>query len=104
MSGEVEFRVFPEKGIVVCRLLDCAEIAKNRIEKYTHISFRHWSINYLISDVFVGIAKCAPEDTFDEEVGKKIALTKAKAKRCKAVNYMIKKFIEDEKRDLAVLA
>ena len=104
MSGDVEFRVFKDKGVVVCRLLNCAEIAKDRIEKYTHITFKHWSTKYLIPDVFVGVAKCAPEDSFDEEVGKKIALTKAKARRCKAVNNMINKFIEDEKRDLEVLA
>ena len=103
MSGDVEFRVFKDKGIVVCRLLNCFDIAQNRIEKYTHIAFTAWADKYLIPNVFVGVAKCAPEDTFDEEIGKKVALTKAKARRCKAVNNMIKKFIEDEKRDLEVL-
>lgn len=101
-SSDIEFKVFKDKGVVVCKLYDCETIAIRRINKYTRISCYSYNRfdNDLINDVYVGVARCAPEDTFDEEYGKKLALARAKAKRGKAVNNALYAFINDVKKDL----
>ena len=97
-NKDMEFKVYPDKGVVVCRLLNCEDVPIRRIVKYTNNRFI--PSKYLIDNVFVGIAKCAPEDTFNEERGKEIALAKAKCKRGKAINKAIQKYIEDTQRDI----
>ena len=97
-NKDMEFKVYPDKGVVVCRLLNCEDVPIRRIVKYTNSRFI--PSKYLIDDVFVGIAKCAPEDTFNEELGKEIALAKAKHKRGRAINRAIQKYIEDTQRDI----
>ena len=97
VNSDVEFRVYEDKGIVVCRLLNCATIPLKRIIKYTDYEI---DPRYLIDDTFVGIARCAAEDTFDEEYGKRLALSKAKAKRGRAINKMLNKFYETRLREL----
>ena len=99
-SKDMEFKVYPDKGVVVCRLLNCEDVPIRRIAKYMNSRFIPISSKYLIDDVFVGIAKCAPEDTFNEECGKEIALAKAKRKRGRAINKAIQKYITDTQRDL----
>ena len=93
-KNDIEFKVYPDHGIVVCRLLNCSNIAVDRITKYTGYYYYHLEID----DVYVGVAKCAPEDTFNENIGKKLALAKAKKKRAKAINNMIKKWLVKERR------
>ena len=93
-----EFLYFPKKGVVVCKLYDCEFTATDRIYKYMNksIKFEYDNIKkYIINDVFVGVARCSKEDTYDKTFGRKLALTKAKAKRGKATNDAIKKFIKD---------
>lgn len=101
-KGDIEYIVLKNKKTVVCRIWNCESIARERICKYTG----DWSaINNLnaISDVFVGIAKCAPEDEFDIEFGKKLALTRAKEKRGKAINEVIYNYTADVRRNLDAL-
>lgn len=100
IGNDVEFKVFADKGVIVCRLLDCEEIAISRIFKYVKISCIFNYDKYLINDVYTGVAKCSPEDTFNEEYGKKLALSRAKKKRGKAINKALKKFYIDMRRDL----
>ena len=93
-----EFLYFPKKGVVVCKLYNCEFTATDRIYKYMNnsIKFEYDNIKkYIINDVFVGVARCSKEDTYDKAFGRKLALTKAKAKRGKATNDAIKKFIKD---------
>lgn len=90
--GDIKFDVNPEKRRVICFLYNCENIALNRIKKYvpcfnTEIFAKKYKLK--IDPVYVGIAKCAPEDEFDVEYGKKLALTRAKQKRCKAINRVI---------------
>ena len=100
-NKDMEFKVYPDKGVVVCRLLNCEDVPIRRIVKYTNSRFM--PNKYLIDNVYTGVAKCAPEDTFDEEYGKKVALAKAKRKRGKAINRAIRKYIMDTHRDLSNL-
>lgn len=101
-TSDVEYFVFENKGVVVCKLHNCRFIALHRIDKYTHktIEYLEAPYKYLIDEVYTGVAKCSPEDKFDEEYGKKLALTKAKAARGKAVNNAIKTFMSDIEKDL----
>ena len=99
-SSDIEFKVFKDKRVVVCKLYGCETIAISRIGKYTKISCFGRFNNDFIDDVYVGVARCAPEDTFDEEYGKKLALARAKAKRGKAANNALYAFINDVKKDL----
>ena len=91
-----EFYFFPKKGIVVCKLTNCQYIAVNRILKYGLMPTQ----KEIIHDVFTGVAKCAPEDTYNKEFGRKLALTKAKAARGKAINKAINIYMEDINKKL----
>ena len=102
IKRDVEYLVFEDKGVVVCKLWNCHFIALDRLAKYSFFSV--WNPEkYLVDDVFVGVAKCAPEDKFDLEYGKKLALTRAKIKRGNAVNNAIRTFIADVDKALTRL-
>ena len=102
-SSDIEFKVFKNKGVVACKLYGCERIAISRINKYTQIHCYNRSNKDLINGVYVGVARCAPEDTFDEEYGKKLALARAKAKRGKAANNALYAYISNVMKDLARL-
>ena len=96
---EVEFLEFPNKGVVVCKLSGCGDIPLTRIEKYT----RNVVVNdprYTIEDTFVGVAKCSPDDTFDLEYGRRLALVRAKSKRGAAINKALERFRKDMLQDI----
>ena len=100
-QNDVEYLIIESKGVVVCKLWDCSKIAEDRIEKY--MKTKRWCYprsRYSIEHCYIGIAKCAPEDTFDEDYGKKLALLKAKEKRGKAINNALKLYIRDTRRTL----
>ena len=104
--SDVEFFVNKKKGTVTCKLHNCEDIALCRIYKYTNstIDWITRPSRYLVDNIYVGVAKCAPDDSFDEEYGKKLALIKAKAKRGKAINNAINKFIKDATKSLERLS
>lgn len=96
----LNFYVDEEKKIVVCKLEINQYVALKRIRKYSkHICVLRPEY-YRIPGVFYGKAKCAPEDTFDIEVGKKIALDRAKAKRRTAINKAIDQYVQDLHDDI----
>lgn len=96
---DIEYFVNRERGIVVCKINKCSEIAIDRIRKYCKSD--PWARrDYIIPYTFTGIAKCAPEDEFDEEYGKKLALLRAKQARGAAVNAMIYKYIDTLHMDI----
>lgn len=78
-----------EKGIVVCKLEDCAGSLA------CDVCHKGWEPHPLmqLEDVFIGKAKCAPGDTFDPEVGKKIAYRRAMIKLYKAKKKTLNDFI-----------
>ena len=106
VKNDLEYWIDEEKGVVVCKIYDCHKIPLNRIYKYTGINYepsdeQYW--RYIIDYMYVGVAKCAKEDTFNKETGMKIALTKAKIKRGRAINRAVAKFIEDQVNTLKTL-
>lgn len=103
-SNDVEFIVKPEKRVVVCKLYNCEDIAINRIFKQANNVIPTVTRDYCIDDIYVGVAYCSPEDTFDEKIGKEIALTKAKRKRGQAINNAINEYIKNANKDLKRLS
>lgn len=102
ISGrDIEYRIIADKGVVVCKLYNCSDIAIRRIEKYTKRTI--YTDKYCISDIYTGIARCAEEDTFDVSIGMEIALNKAKRKRAKAINNAIREYVDDDNKRIARL-
>lgn len=102
-DSDLEFITFPNKGIVVCKIHNCAFVPLIRISKYTTDEEACYEDKYIIPDTFVGVARCNPDDAWDEAYGKKLALVKAKAKRCRAVNNAINQYIRDKEKELKTL-
>lgn len=75
----INYIVKPEIGLVVCIIRD---------DPYT--SWR-------------GSAKCSPQDTFDEEKGKRIAFLRACAKRKRSVLKEIRSYVDDINTDINYL-
>ena len=98
-NRDIEYIVFKDKKIVACRLWECEDLATNRIFKYIEMGYAQKS-KYKINNIYTGIAKCSEEDNFDIEQGKKIALTKARRERGRAINNTIKKYIKDIRKAL----
>lgn len=101
MMSDISYKIDKKNKVVVCKLSGCTYIALDRIEKYGLIDYA--IPEAIIPDFYYGVARCLPEDKFDEEYGKEIALTKAKAKRCKAINKALKKYIKRVRRQLDTL-
>lgn len=83
--------VFPDgrrwKGLVICKLINCREdvikflnkvypIEHNEDGKGSFVSLECWNKNYdklYLEDEYSAMAKCSVEDTFDPEIGMKLA-------------------------------
>ena len=86
------YYVNKEKRTVVCVMYTCNDV-RDKILKYGLIP----SYKYLSQvKVYHGVAKCAPEDEWDEVIGRKLAEWRAAAKRQNYVNGEINKFIQRE--------
>lgn len=75
----INYIVDKEKGIVTAEISNCKDDVKKHIAKQFGFIGELDELNKdlakacRISDKFTGVAKCHPEDIFDEEVGKRIA-------------------------------
>ena len=98
--NDVEYLVFEKSGIIVCKIWNCMNIAVNKIRKHKSLQITERFSRYLINNVYVGMAKCSPEDEFDLEYGKRLALNRAKDKRNRAVSRAIGRYVNDMKRVL----
>ena len=91
--NNTKFHVDKENGVVVCIItMDEDDIIGNRIQKYDLWGVA-WDSYRQLSKRFVGVAKCAPEDEFDETYGKRLAEYRACVKRQKYVNKFLRKYI-----------
>ena len=98
----VEFLVFGK--VVVCKLYNCKYVALSRIKKNVPFVTCYKGLEeFLVDDVYTGIAKCSADDEFDLEFGKKLALRKARIKRNKAVKQVINKYLKKMERMLQEL-
>lgn len=81
MSYTTEYYVNKDKRVIVCVIKNSTYNALDFVSKSgLHFSMREENYIRLMPTRFVGRAKCAPEDTFDEHTGKLIAFDRAKEK------------------------
>lgn len=85
-----------EKKVVVCKLEDCCDALL--YDMYHKGWPGHEGL--IIDDVFIGKAWCSPDDTFDAEIGKKIAYKRAVVKLFKAKKRTLAAFIDDNKKSV----
>ena len=99
--NDIEYLIFEDKGVVVCKIWNCMYAAIRRIFKYT--GDERNLASYKINDLYLGVARCSSEDTFDLEYGKKLALKRAKQNRRQAINYVVRKYMDHRKAELNTL-
>lgn len=86
------YYVNKEKRTVACVMYTYNDV-RDKIQKYGLVP----SYKYLCQvKVYHGVAKCAPEDEWDETIGRRLAERRAAAKRQNYVNGEIDKFIQGE--------
>jgi hypothetical protein len=84
---DVQYFIDEEKKVVVAKIIGTAlDVSCDLCKLGYH------EVPTVIEDSYVGKAKCCPEDTFDVEVGKKIAFKRAFAKYTKAKHRELSKF------------
>lgn len=99
--GDIKFSVNEEKRRVICFLYNCDDIAIKRIKKYAPcFDITKYKKKLRVDSLYIGVARCAPEDEFDEAFGKRLALSRAKAKRCRAVNNVIYDVLDHMENEL----
>lgn len=104
--NNVSYIVKADAGVVVavlktdpCETIDIfyntAASANRAIPARNRVAFIE--ANYVPSPLknqYVGIAKCSKNDKFDVEFGKKLALTRAKLKKTKAIQKRFNKYVD----------
>lgn len=93
---ETKYYVDKEKGVVVCKIMNVQCALHNEMEK-KDLGFNPASVCMFLSDmsdVFVGKAKCSGGDTFNEELGRKIAYKRAVVKMNAAKKKTMKRLLK----------
>lgn len=96
---DVEYFVNEEKKIVVCKFTGCGCALSHDM----YLKGYPCHPDFHIDDTIIGKAKCSEEDTFDIELGKKIAYKRAYAKMIEKKRKALAKFIEQNNKFTAVL-
>ena len=89
MKVKTEFYVNEKKRTIVCVIFTKNEVL-DRLWKY---GIYDCTMDLAEECEYVGIAKCAPEDVWDENYGRKLAEYRAMEIRRKDVNRKIKNYI-----------
>lgn len=101
----VKFEEFPG-GIVKASVSNCRYDALDKINSKfiatatsaLNLDCHTWSKagkNYLMNNTYVAIARCAPDDEYDFEMGKKIAMKKLNDKYHHSMDRRISRFEND---------
>ena len=94
LQKDAKFIVKEEERKVVCLIEGTRFLAEEYIEKNTNLPSIWYDSQVLdLPNRFVGIATCAPDDKWNEELGKKIAFHKAKEKFCVSLFKHLNEFI-----------
>ena len=90
MVYNTKFKINKEKGVVVC-IVECGNDVFNILRKYGFAPHCHdWK------KIYKGIARCAPEDEWDETYGKRLAEYRAMRARQIDVNNQLKAYYKRE--------
>lgn len=96
MSYQTKYYVNEEKRTVVCVLTSSEFDVLNYIGKNHTCYFPMDEVKYIMPRKYVGIAKCSPEDTFDEHIGSVVAFDRAKFKYDKTFISTMNRFMVDQ--------
>ena len=82
----IRYTIDSAKRQVACLIypdVSCPGGLANKISRRLPSKRNHFipEIEIWVSEYYVGVAKCHPEDTFDVEIGKKVAMQKARFKQ-----------------------
>ena len=88
---EIKFNICKDKKTIACVIKTNFCPPEDSLIYNTYIPNKG-NFGILRYDTFVGIAKCHPNDTFNETIGKRIAESKAKAEAFKWANRIMKDF------------
>ncbi len=92
MYIETEYKVDEEKRVIVCIITTMNDV-QDRLEKY-ELSDDKYDIDFDDIRIYKGIARCAPEDEWDEAYGKRLAEYRASRKRQVDVNNELRKYMK----------
>lgn len=71
----ITYYIDEEKRTVVCKLRGAMfDVIDNLLSRCNYVDFEN---DYTMKDCYVGKAKCSPEDKWDKNAGKRIALCRA---------------------------
>ncbi len=97
---DVKFIVKEEERKVLCILNETASDALDIIDHMSYICIGTSNKSYIMPNKFVGIATCAPEDTWDEKVGRVIAFNKVCEKYYKSLFKRLNTYVLDADYEL----
>lgn len=93
---KTEYKIQENTKTVVCIITTTNDVA-SKLEKYNLIDLRYPAFDIC---KYVGIAKCHPDDEWDEAFGKRLAEYRASCKRKSDVNNKIKDFIKRTSKNI----
>lgn len=99
-KSAVDFIVKPNDGVVVARFVNPEELSYRIVEKVispkAELYISPKDVEALIERMSTvrGVAKCAPEDTFDVKAGKRIALSHLRYKTIRSILKLVLRRIE----------
>lgn len=74
-NSGITYYIDEEKRTVVCKLRGAMfDVIDNLLSHCNYVDFEN---DYTMKDCYVGKAKCSPEDKWDKNTGKRIALCRA---------------------------
>ena len=97
---DVKFIVKEEERKVLCILNETALDALDIIDHMSHFFLEIGDKSYIMPNKFVGIATCAPDDTWDEKVGRVIAFNKVCEKYYKSLFKRLNTYVQDADYEL----
>lgn len=99
-KSKVDFIVKENEGIIVAKFSE-PELLAYRILNLVSNEGAGFQVSWKEVDTIIdrvstvrGVAKCAPEDTFDVKTGKRIALSHLRFKTIKSISKLISRHIE----------
>lgn len=96
-----DYVVNKDKRTVTC-IISTINDYNRKLNKYNFEDGRKDSY-YDDFNQYIGIARCNPEDTWDEVYGKRLAEYRASCQRRAALNHQINNFVKEINRDLNAL-
>lgn len=90
----VRFIVREEERKVICILDKTAHDAQKIINRMSNIYITNFDTGRIMPNKFIGIATCAPEDVWDEKIGKAIAFNKVCEKYYKSLFKRLNTYVQ----------